>query len=128
MCFTSCAAFMQYDLNDEAAAAVEDALKILPGNVYLLAVLAQVRCRQGRRVETEEIRSELEALAARQYVPFCPRALTAEACGDIDRARDLLDQAVEEREPVALLCIMGRNMEQGSDSHHQSLLRKINLA
>ena len=128
MCFTSCAAFMQYELNDEAAAAVEDALKILPGNVYLLAVLAQVRCRQGRRVETEEIRSELEALAAREYVPFCPRALTAEACGDIDRARDLLDQAVDEREPVALLSVMGRTMGQGSDPHHQSLLRKLNLA
>ncbi len=127
MCFTSCYVFMQHGLNDEAATALEDGLKMVPGNVHMLAVLAQVRGRQGR-VEAENIRAELEVLALRQYVPFCPRALASEACGDMDRAYDLLEQALEEREPLALLRVMAKNMEPGTDRRNHDLLRKINLA
>jgi TolB-like protein/Flp pilus assembly protein TadD len=120
--------FMHSGLHDDAAAALEKGMEITPGNPYLLGALSLARARQGRPGDAENIRAELEGLASRQYVPFFPRADASEACGDMERAYQLLGQAVEEREPVAVAFVIDRRTEMQSDPRLRSLLRKINLA
>jgi adenylate cyclase len=120
--------FLGQGLHEEAATTLEKGLESVPGSVYLLGLLALARARQGRFAEAEQIRSELEELSARQYVPFVPRAYASEACGDMDGAYALLDQAIEEREPLALGLFTGRRADLSGDRRYQSLLRKTNLA
>lgn len=115
-------------LPDEAAAAVEKGLEIVPGSTYLLGRLALIRGREGKFAQAEKIRAELESLAAQQYVPFLPRALASEGCGDMDCAYQLLDQAIDEREPLAVGILHDRRSDLHSDSRYMNLLRRMNLA
>jgi len=113
---------------EEAATALERGLDAVPGSAYLLGVLALARAQQGRAADAKRIRAELEELSARQYVPFLPRAHASEACGDMERAYELLDRAVEEREPLAVPILTDRRADQLLDPRFQGLLRKMNLA
>lgn len=124
--FASGLALLRGELIEEAVITLEEGLKIVPGDVFLLAVLALARARQGRVADTQQIRTGLEERAAARYIPFLSRAYGAEACGDVDAAYSLLDQAIDEREPLAVIAIADRRNEL--PSHHQSLLRKMNLA
>lgn len=126
--FIASHAFLRRGLHKDAAAALERGLEIVPGSAYLLGALALARACQGRLTEAEKIRAELGGLAARQYVPFLPRALASEACGDLDRAYQLMDQAVDEREPLVVPLLTDRRADLLPDPRYQSLLRKMNLA
>jgi hypothetical protein len=70
----------------------------------------------------------LELMAERGYVPFQPRSLAHEGCGDMDRAYELMSDALDEREPMAMLFFIFRRAEFESDSRYQALLRKVNLS
>lgn len=113
---------------EEAATCLEDGLKIVPGDVFLLGVLALARARQGRASDAERIRAGLEERAGARYIPFLSRAYAAEACGDMDSAYELLGQAVDEREPLAVIALADRRADQPARPCNQSLLRKMNLA
>jgi hypothetical protein len=76
----------------------------------------------------KRIHAELEELSARQYVPFLPRAQASEACGDMERAYELMGGAVEEREPLAVPVLSDRRTDLMADPRYQSLLRKMNLS
>jgi TolB-like protein/lipoprotein NlpI len=126
--FSGSLVFLGQGLHEEAASTLEKGLEAVPGSVYLLGVLALARACQGRYADAEQIRSELEELSARQYVPFLPRACASEACGDMAGAYSLFDQAVEEREPLAIPVLTARRPDLLADPRYQSLLRKMNLA
>jgi TolB-like protein/Tfp pilus assembly protein PilF len=113
---------------EEAATALERGLQAVPGSTYLLGVLALARARQGRTADVKRIHAELEELSARQYVPFLPRAQASEACGDMERAYELMGGAVEEREPLAVPVLSDRRTDLMADPRYQSLLRKMNLS
>jgi TolB-like protein/Flp pilus assembly protein TadD len=126
--FAGSLAFLGPGLHDEAATTLEKGLEAVPGSVYLLGALALARGRQLRDADARQIRSQLEELAARQYIPFLPRACASEACGDMDGAYHFLDQAIEEREPLAIPVLTARRAELSADPQYESLLRKMNLA
>lgn len=126
--FIASHAFMCRGLYDEAVAALEKGLQIVPGSAYLLGALALAHACQGRASEVEQIRTNLDELATRQHVPFLPRAHASEACGDTDQAYLLLDHAVDEREPLAVPLLTDRLHDRQPDPRFQSLLRKMNLA
>ncbi len=126
--FSGSLVFLSQGLHDEAATTLEKSLEAVPGSVYLLGVLALARACQGRYADAQRIRSELEELSARQYIPFLPRACASEACGDMDGAYHFFDQAVEEREPLAIPVLTARRADLFADPCYQSLLRKMNLA
>jgi TolB-like protein/Tfp pilus assembly protein PilF len=113
---------------EEAATTLERGLQAVPGSPYLLGVLAMARARQGRAVDAKRIHAELEERSASQYVPFLPRAQASEACGDMERAYELLGGAVEEREPLAVIILSDRRTDLLADPRYQSLLRKMNLS
>jgi eukaryotic-like serine/threonine-protein kinase len=111
-----------------AVSAMEKGLAIAPGNVYLLAMLALVHGRQGNFQEAARIRSEIEQSAARRYVSLLARSLACESTGDMDYAYELVDQALDERDPQALTFLAYRRLELQSDPRYQALLRKMNIA
>jgi predicted Zn-dependent protease len=126
--FSASSALLRQGWYEEAATALERGLQAVPGSPYLLGVLALARARQGRAAEAKRIHSELEELSARQYVPFLPRAQASEACGDMERAYELMGGAVEEREPLAVPVLSDRRTDLMADPRYQSLLRKMNLS
>jgi TolB-like protein len=126
--FSSGLVLIRQGLHEEGVTAVEKGLEAVPGSVYLLGVLALARACQGRTEEAEQIRSELEELSARQYVPFLPQALASEACGDLHGRDHLLYRAIEEREPLAVPIMAERRPDLLSDPRYRSLLRHMNLA
>jgi TolB-like protein len=119
---------LRHDLIQEAVVCLEGGLKIVPDDVFLLAVLALARARQGRASDAAEVRAGLEKRAEARYIPFLSRAFGAEACGDGELAYRLLDQAIDEREPLAVITLADRRTDVPLDPCYQSLLRKMNLA
>ncbi len=121
-------ALMRCDFVAEAAAAAEDGLKIVPNDVFLLGILGLARTRQGRIGEAEQIRATLEERSKTRHTPFLARAYGAEACGDADSASKLWSQAIEEREPLAVITLADRRNDPAHQSRYRSLFAKMNLA
>ena len=128
-CNAAAQVFRSLGLLDEAASTLKRGLELNPGNDnMLLGSLAHVRGLQGESAQAEKIRAQLEHAAEQGYVPLYNRAQAYEGCGDYDRAYQLLDQALDEREPMALLFLMARRAELESDPRYHELLRKMNLS
>jgi eukaryotic-like serine/threonine-protein kinase len=82
---------------DRGASAVEQAIARLGALPPLLMPLGYCQARAGRDPEARSILAQLEALAARAFVPAANRAVVHGALGNRDRACELLREAVEER-------------------------------
>jgi len=126
-CFNASLVFLGWNLYEEAVETIERGMAAVPGSVYLLGVLSLARAGQGRHADAKQIRSELEEQSGRRHVPFLSRAFASEACGDMDGALDLLDRAVDEREPLIVPLLAGRRADLCVNTGYQSLLRKMNL-
>jgi tetratricopeptide (TPR) repeat protein len=66
--------------------------------------------------------------SARRYVSLLARSLACESTGDMDYACELVDRALDERDPQALTFLRYRRLELQSDPRYQALLRKMNIA
>jgi hypothetical protein len=119
--FAAGLALLRHGLTEEAVVCVEEGLKIVPGDLFLLGVMELARGGGGPT-------STAEHTGAGRYVPFLPRVYAAEACGDMERAQALLEQAVEEREPIAVITVADRRADWQTYPGCQALLRKMNLA
>ena len=118
---------LRNDLIEESVFTLEEGLKIVPEDVFLLGVLALARARQGRAADAAQIRAGLEERARARYIPFLSRAFSAEACGDTGSAYELLGQAIDEREPLAVITLADRRTDPKLYARYQSLVRKMNL-
>jgi len=118
---------LRHGATEEAVVCLEEGLKIVPGDIFLLGILALARARQGRVEDAEQIRAGLEERAETRYIPFLSRAYAAEACGDTDIAYQLLGQAVDEREPLAVIALADRRDDLSPHPSYLSLLYKMNL-
>jgi TolB-like protein len=125
--FASGHALLRCELVDEAVGLLEEGLGIIPGDIFLLGVLALARGRQGRCEDAERIRTALEERAGMQYTPFLARAYCAEACGDIQSAFQLIGQSIDEREPLAVMTLADRCADLKPDPRRQALLSRMNL-
>ncbi len=119
---------LRLDCVEEAVVTLEEGIRAVPSDVFLLGVLALARARQGRAADAQRIRASLEERAAAGYIPFLARAYGAEACGDMDSAYMLLDQAIDEREPLAVINLADRRSHLPPHPCYQSLTHKMNLA
>lgn len=126
--FAASLALLRHGLVEEAVALLVKGLEIIPGDVFLLGVLALARARMGQAAGAKEIRTDLENRPIAQYTPFLSRAFAAEACGDVDAGYQLLAQAVDQREPLAVITLADRRTEGLSTPAYQPLLFKMNLA
>ena len=75
-----------------------------------------------------EIGAGLEERVRAEYVPFLARSYTAEACGDPSLASQLLEQAVDEREPLAAITLADWRVDPMSHPGCQSLFSKMSLS
>jgi hypothetical protein len=114
-------------LHEEAEPALRKGLELYPGNVTLLAGLAFLHGRQGRPGDAQSIGFELDRLAARQYVPFFPRAVASAGCGDMGRYYQLMDLALDERELLATGWLIFMRRDFQLDRRYRALLRRVNL-
>ena len=128
VCYEFATAGWLRGLYDEAASAIETGLQTDPGNAHLLSILAAVRGSQGLRGEALRLRDQIEQTAAREHVQFFDRAMAAEGCGEMDRAYDFLERALDEHEPIAVIHILLLRQKLESDPRYQALLRKMRLA
>ncbi|MBZ5609160.1 MAG: winged helix-turn-helix domain-containing protein [Acidobacteriia bacterium] len=118
---------LRHNLIDEAATTLEAGLSVTPGDVFLLGVMALVRSRQGRVADVDNIRDDLDRRASERHIPFLPRSFVAEASGNGALAHKLLDQAVNEREPIAVIAVADQYADEVCRPGSDSLLRKMNL-
>ncbi len=118
---------LRHNLVDEAATTIKAGLQIAPGDVFLLGVMALVLSRKGRNADVNNIRNDLDRRAREQYIPFLPRSFVALASCDVELAHKLLEQAMQEREPLAVITLADQRADQVPHPGSESLLRKMNL-
>ena len=85
-------------LDSEAVRAAEQAPAIFHRHPSILAELAAIRARQDHRVAAETIFQNLQETAKTSYVGAAVRAAVAASAGRSDDARELLAQAISERD------------------------------
>ena len=124
--FAAGMALLRAGIPQEAVTVLEGGLKILSDDVLLLGTLALTRASQGGVADARQIRDGIEKRAGDRYIPFLSRAYCAEACGDMDSAHTLLDHALDEREPLAVIALADRRTDP-LHPRYRSLVRKMNL-
>ena len=112
----------------EGLAALTRSLELSPGSTLFLAQLGQAYGMTGDAARAREILSQLQALAATQYVASYHLAHVHAGLGDRDAALDCLERAFEER-AGAVYGIKGSYLFTSLHDHprFKALLRKINL-
>jgi serine/threonine-protein kinase len=88
-----------------SVAAAAPALTMSGRSPISLTLLAEAYGAMGERSRAASLHAELEARATAEYVGGCFRAGAAMAAGDVDRAADLLQLAVEERDGFVLTAL-----------------------
>jgi TolB-like protein/cytochrome c-type biogenesis protein CcmH/NrfG len=86
-------------------AAARPALGMSGRNPWVLGFLAEAYAAAGQQPRAAAAHAELEARATVEYVAATFRAATAKAAGDLDRAMELLELAVAERDPFVLFAL-----------------------
>lgn len=115
----------------DAAAAVrvfEEDIERQGRGTTQLANLALGYYRAGRESDGRPLLDELEALAAQRYVPAVPRAAIYVAAGDRERAYELLEQAVDDRERGVIFLAVSHSFDELADeSRFAALVERVGL-
>jgi tetratricopeptide (TPR) repeat protein len=99
-----------------------------PAEGWYTATLAAAYCRAGRRVEAEEILSEVEQKSHNGYTPSAVLAFTASALGHVDQAFKYFDRARADRDGI--LCLVSTECALEAirkEARYRELLRGMNL-
>jgi TolB-like protein/Flp pilus assembly protein TadD len=91
--------------HDLALAALSDAVRIGGGNSKAVALRGYILARQGRASEAEDVIVTLEAIARERYVPPYATALVRAGLGQIDRAVEQLERAVDAHDVHLVLVV-----------------------
>jgi TolB-like protein len=111
-----------------ALEAAECALGYLPEDPITLGIAAGVHAMAGSDSRAAELRGKIEFLAQIRYVPFVARAFAYEGPNTGDVFFRLLDQAIEERDPVLRSLRMTSCLSsQASEPRWGSVLKRIGL-
>jgi serine/threonine protein kinase/Tfp pilus assembly protein PilF len=113
---------------DDAAAAVENALRIAPENTEAKAIRTRILAGRGQTEKARRIQRELIDLASTHWISPLDLASTAVALGQHDQAFAWLDQALEERPlPMGFIAAEAQWDVIRSDPRFAAVLRKLNL-
>jgi serine/threonine protein kinase/Tfp pilus assembly protein PilF len=127
-------------LFEEAETVLRRALHIDPENVWVSSILAAVYARQTqvtddwvrsleRASEASRILAELEELSKRQYVTPLAFAMIHTTLGDLEKAYEWFEKALEERETwLASVLREPLYAEALAGPRYQALLHRANLA
>jgi serine/threonine protein kinase/Tfp pilus assembly protein PilF len=113
---------------DDAIRAMETQAQIMGRSPFTLGNLGWIYGRTGRTGDALRLLAELRERAQRLYTPSWSFAAIYVGLGELDKAFDWLEKAVDEREPLMLHSGVHPNYDQlRSDPRFQELLRKMNL-
>jgi tetratricopeptide (TPR) repeat protein len=90
---------------EEAAAADEYALSISGRHPWALSTLTAIYSRWGKHDKAVAVYRELEARASREYVQPAMLTPAAAAVGEIDRAIEFAQQAVNDKDPLFIMLV-----------------------
>jgi serine/threonine-protein kinase len=121
-------AYLEMGMVDEGLTNLEHAVAIDPNNTMSLAQLGQAYAMFGKVGAAREILRRLEQLSRERYVSPYHMAYIHTGLGNIDRAMDFLEQAVDER-AGAVYGIKGSFLFKPLQSHPRfiALLSRMNL-
>jgi tetratricopeptide (TPR) repeat protein len=89
--------FADQEFSDRSVEAAERAMELRPHDPLTLAICAYANARAGRTEQARQCRDELRSMCVTQYVPPVARAVASASVGDLERALDELEEALEER-------------------------------
>jgi serine/threonine protein kinase/Tfp pilus assembly protein PilF len=113
---------------EEAIRAEEQVVQLTGRSPFALGVLGRLYAEAGRAGEARKLLDELQELDQKVYVPPSSFASIYYGLGEIDRAFDWLDKAVDERDAwIIHLHVNPYNDSLRSYPRYQTLLRKMNL-
>jgi eukaryotic-like serine/threonine-protein kinase len=113
----------------EAVQVFERAVRDSDGHPFALGFLAHAYARAGLQAEAEKVLLSLQEMAGKGYVPAYPMALAYIGLNEMDRTFELLNKAIDGREPQMLyLKVSPIYSPLRSDPRFQDLLRRIGLA
>jgi len=116
----------QKGLLEEAIAAYERAVELVPEDLHLKADLSMVYAASGRSDRAQMILDEFKEKARREHVPPIALAWAHMAVGDLDGTFTWLDKMYEERNPELIwMNVQPRYDGLRADPRFQELLRKI---
>ena len=121
-------AYASQNQYDQATAEYEKAIQLAPETFFPKTALARLFVRTGDHKKAYAIVRELESRRSERYVPLSQLAAIYNGLGNKDRALDLLEKAVEERELTQL------NLREQplfdnlrSEPRFQNILKRMNV-
>jgi eukaryotic-like serine/threonine-protein kinase len=108
---------------EEAVLAAERALAISGRHGWALMTLASIYAAWNKRDNARAIYREMEARASADFIPPSALSMAAAAAGDMDRAIELAQQAVNDRDP--LFVMMARSWPEYDRLRIDSRFREI---
>jgi len=114
--------------HDDAIRAMETQAQVLGRSSFALGNLGWAYASTGRTAEALKLLEELQERAQKQYTPSWSFAVIYSGLGEMDKAFDWFEKAVDEREPLMLHCHVHPNYDPlRTHPRYPALLRKMNL-
>jgi serine/threonine protein kinase/Tfp pilus assembly protein PilF len=114
--------------HDDAIRAMETLTQVTGRSAFALGGFGWVYAQTGRTGEALKILEELRERAQMQYVPSWSFAVIYSGLGEMDKAFDWFEKAVDEREPLMLHIHVHPNYDSlRTHPRYKALLRKMNL-
>jgi serine/threonine protein kinase/Tfp pilus assembly protein PilF len=114
--------------HDDAIRAMETQAQVLGRSSFALGSLGWVYASTGRTAEALKLLEELQARAQEQYTPSWSFAVIYQGLGEMDKAFDWFEKAVDEREPLMLHIHVHPNYDPlHTHPRYSALLQKMNL-
>ncbi|MGA2587596.1 MAG: protein kinase [Candidatus Aminicenantales bacterium] len=120
--------YFQIGKHDDAIRAIETLAQVTGRSSFALGNLGWAYARTGRTGEALKLLEELQERAQKQYVPSWSFAAIYVGLGEMDKAFDWFEKAVDEHEPLMLHIHVHPNYDPlRTHPRYKALLRKMNL-
>jgi TolB-like protein/Tfp pilus assembly protein PilF len=122
------ALYSHLERHDEAIEAGRDAVRMSGNGPWSLCSMGWILARAGQVDEARKIDAELEARAQEEFITPFRRSTIHIALGDLDRAFELLEEAIEVRDPQTVLVNVWPAFGPiRDDPRLQALMRRMGL-
>jgi eukaryotic-like serine/threonine-protein kinase len=120
--------YLHVGRRDDAIRAMETQAQVAGRSALALGSLGWAYGVVGRTAEASKLLAELQERAHREYIPFWSFAVIHVGLGEVDRACDWFEKAIDEHEPVMLHARVHPNYDRlRAHPRYPDLLRKMNL-
>jgi serine/threonine protein kinase/Tfp pilus assembly protein PilF len=120
--------YFQIDKHDDAIRAMEMQAQVAGPSPVALGTLGWAYALTGRTGEASKLLAELQERAQKEYMSFWSVAVIYSGLGEMDKAFDWFEKAVDEREPLMLHMHVHPNYDPlHTHPRYHALLRRMNL-